>query len=313
MKETRGRGFTLIELLVVIAIIALLIGILLPSLSSARRLARETMCQVNFRQYGQATHAYAGQFKDFVPNQGLAGGYNSNKTIGSWGDNGFWANAIATTLNSDGRSYYDMAKAHADGGAPIPSSRSKSIFVCPSAEPAAASQTNPSREIYDEGHFKIYGVTPGYAQIGGPVLALPAYWCYVINSGYDAPVGNDDKTQVTSRIRGVRDQEFNILRLKLSDFQFPSMEIYMTEAMTAPIEAPDALATYTSADFLNCSKTKAGKPKDCRVAGRHRKGAFVMFVDGHLTWLSRNECTTDEGPNGAYNRPSRFFWQPEFQ
>lgn len=54
-----GRsGFTLIELLVVAAIIALLVAILLPSMSKAREQARRTVCMSNMHQVAIAITAY---------------------------------------------------------------------------------------------------------------------------------------------------------------------------------------------------------------------------------------------------------------
>ena len=65
-KRTKD-GFTLVELLVVIGIIALLIAILMPALSRARKQALAVSCGSNSRQVTYAALAYANDWNERLP------------------------------------------------------------------------------------------------------------------------------------------------------------------------------------------------------------------------------------------------------
>ena len=96
----RKRAFTLIELLVVISIISLLIAILLPALGKAREAADSVKCLANYRQFGVSLHAYAADYRDFLPPS--RDGLSSSPPSGGNEWVNCWINKMKTYINKTG-------------------------------------------------------------------------------------------------------------------------------------------------------------------------------------------------------------------
>src|SRR5439155_10924281 len=79
VSARKRAAFTLVELLVVIGIIAVLISILLPTLSKARQQANRAACLSNLRQIAQMMNIYAAENKQQIPL-----GCNSDSYQGSY-------------------------------------------------------------------------------------------------------------------------------------------------------------------------------------------------------------------------------------
>ncbi|MFO0951234.1 MAG: DUF1559 domain-containing protein [Isosphaeraceae bacterium] len=152
--NTRRRGFTLIELLVVIAIIAVLIGLLLPAVQSAREAARRSQCINNLKQIGLALHNYLSVHETFPPVVVLPKGRTSQP----------WSGLSRLLPHLEQGNLYNAINWNRDfefTSNPTMSSTRVSVFMCPSevndrARVTPAVTYYPSNYAFNEGTWFIY-------------------------------------------------------------------------------------------------------------------------------------------------------------
>lgn len=108
----RHAGFTLVELLTVIAIIAILAGIIIPSVGTMKTRAHKAKAQSNARQIAMAYNTLAADDKNIIK----GGPFRTKTKPNEAADIYEWAGVLANSAGLDDASIWYL---EADGGAPI--------------------------------------------------------------------------------------------------------------------------------------------------------------------------------------------------
>jgi len=130
-RRSGASAFTLVELLVVIGIIAVLIGILLPVLASARRAAETAQCLSNLRQIGQGFAMYTSESLGWI----MPGFIRQQPSFGGRGEE-TWATMLVVKKYIKSADQIDFV---GSGGSPpgedawdSEGSAGNTVFRCPS-------------------------------------------------------------------------------------------------------------------------------------------------------------------------------------
>jgi len=269
-----GRaGFTLIELLVVVAIIAVLIGLLLPALGTARNASERAACASNMRQIGVAQHVYASDHGDVFLPFGRSGTHAAQ-----------WTEIIADYIQR-GAKGGDTFNTVTGGG---------EVFKCPS-------DTQPFPKLYGEAiGISHVGESSGwlsYAMNSGPVRFADRQRAFSGVGGN--PV--DDLAQPSQAmhhadvayIRYIADVEFLFSNPKVGD--------------RAMIALPDPRSHYRAPAPISAPAHKAAHERlmgDQELVYRHGGRMNLLYADGHVALYP-------ERLPGAAERPG--LWGPVYQ
>jgi len=269
-KNIANHAFTLVELLVVISIIAMLLAIMLPSLSKARALAIAVKSMSNMRQWGLGAMMFAGQNNGVLPWEGNKYDYMGE----TFKSDDWWANSIPKMLGQLPYRKISETAIATKTYVPIPPNKD-CIFIDPAAK-FTKGFTKDAVNFYDS--------TSGYE--------YQMFFCYVWNSEL-----NNGPTASTND---------DIENVKLTNIKSSGQTILMLEMRTTSeeLDAKD-YSYYINRDLLGRHR---GDWK--RFARRHLKGGHIVFCDGHAARLKYDYATANnqnsrdpDYRDGNWNKP----------
>ena len=247
------RAFTLVELLVVVSILTLLVAILLPVVSLARRRAQQVKCAANLRSIGQALTMYTQQY-GYYPGCTLVVPAKPAVAI--------WPVRLRSFMGDNQETFY-----------------------CP-AQDVRCRWENVPREPGRAGRATPFEARFGY-DLGEPLLDDRRYFSY----GYNA-WGSDGSYGQTARglgdvYAGPRPTPDDMAELRATRVKVPEDMIAIADSTA------DGLYDWFIKPHSNPSAahTLPGNVHPSR--GPHRGGSNVLFCDGHVQWYRQEDISFD--------------------
>ena len=288
--RTTSAGFTLVELLVVIGIIAVLISILLPALSKARESAIAVQCMSNLRQFAVADQMYVNRY--------------------SWHMPGWWPSATSPNAYNAYNRYWagipEFRKALAmpilDPSWPYVCFVTKKWY-CPNAvralTPATPDPNDRTNQFYFPMHYS-YGMNVQGVDIPEHAANTDVWDPRAVQASQSTPWSKRFHGFKPSRVK--RPAE----KLHFADAMYMVINVYGVGPNTGSYPGWHRLksnydltgeVTYANTNGINTQRT---------IAWRHKKGANVVFFDGHGEWM-RKDRLHDKDAAGNIVRNDRLW------
>jgi prepilin-type N-terminal cleavage/methylation domain-containing protein/prepilin-type processing-associated H-X9-DG protein len=253
----RRKGFTLVELLVVIGIIALLVGILLPSLAGARRNARKVQCLAALSEIGKGLQMYAASFDQKWP---VAAYRLPNNDQSKWYG---WMHLVAPFVSS-----IQSTAARGELGTNEALRKSSVLWGCPEWTSTHDYDNTANPNSTAVMNYTGYGMQyyPSYFHDGGKLSGLACFTVSVKGSF------------VKQSVWGYKGSDRGVISCATVEMiQVPGAFARST-AKYAPFD--------TAWGTLFSDSTRHLKPGTSKKAAQDAKGLNMLFADGHAAPVS---------------------------